>query len=161
MTAPRLTPATAAKRLRNAKWMWSLPSEPWDRLIDEALAEAAAPLEAELRECRAALKGMTKERDDQVRRKRVAREKVAEHSPFREALERLDADIARQVKFEREHPDIGITAAYNSGILVGMKKARALLRREVGHGVTDPNAPIGWQCGDPGCPDHGLRQEVD
>jgi hypothetical protein len=39
MTAPR----TAADRLRNAKRTWLLPSEPWDRLIDDALAESAAP----------------------------------------------------------------------------------------------------------------------
>jgi len=33
----------AAKRLRKAKRTWLLPSEPWDRLIDGALAEAAKP----------------------------------------------------------------------------------------------------------------------
>ena len=26
-----------------------------------------------------------------------------------------------------------------------------------GHDITDPNAPIGWQCGDPACPVHGLQ----
>lgn len=26
-----------------------------------------------------------------------------------------------------------------------------------GHGITDPTAPVGWQCGDAGCPQHGLN----
>jgi hypothetical protein len=24
------------------------------------------------------------------------------------------------------------------------------------HDITDPNAPVGWQCGDSGCPKHGT-----
>ncbi len=27
---------------------------------------------------------------------------------------------------------------------------------ETTHGITDPNAPLGWQCGDPACPSHGV-----
>ena len=26
------------------------------------------------------------------------------------------------------------------------------------HDITDPNAPLGWQCGDPGCREHGIAQ---
>ena len=26
------------------------------------------------------------------------------------------------------------------------------------HDITDPNAPLGWQCGDPGCREHGVAQ---
>ena len=25
------------------------------------------------------------------------------------------------------------------------------------HSITDPSAPPGWQCGDPGCAEHGIR----
>ena len=28
----------------------------------------------------------------------------------------------------------------------------------IAHDITDPNAPLGWQCGDPGCREHGVAQ---
>jgi len=46
---------------------------------------------------------------------------------------------------------LGRLAAYRHAI-----EAEAAAPTSGSHGITDPTAPIGWQCGDPDCPQHGL-----
>jgi hypothetical protein len=83
---------------------------------------------------------------------------------------RLILDMADEYALADNHDDgslLGSTTSRKGGPKPSGDASAGLRLRDVSaavtpdrpaplHGITDPNAPVGWQCGDPGCPDHGI-----